>query len=84
MLQSLGSFSFVFWVVLLENIILLKSQFTYRLQQVFFCNSVIYPYFAAFIVTSTFASLPGPAAYEHPHGMMPPPPGFMVGIVPFW
>ena len=37
-------------------------------------------YLAAFFLQSIFTSLPGPAAEEHPHSMMLPPPSFTVWV----
>ena len=44
-------------------------------------SSRISLYFGAFILPSTFTSLPEPAAKKHPHSMMLPPPCFMLGRV---
>uniref|UniRef100_A0A8C8G3M0 Dopamine beta-hydroxylase n=1 Tax=Oncorhynchus tshawytscha TaxID=74940 RepID=A0A8C8G3M0_ONCTS len=45
-------------------------------------SSRISLYFAPSIFPSILTSLPIPATEKHPHSMMPPPPCFIVGMVP--
>ena len=61
-----------------------KSQILYWIEVWIKLSSRVFIYFAAFILPSTFTRLPAPAAKEHPHSMMLPPPCFTMGTACLW
>ena len=68
-------------VVLLKDEPSPQSEVKSALEQVFIQDP---GYIAAFIFPSILTSLPVPAAEQHPHSMMLPPPCFTVGMVLAW